>query len=161
MCLMKYNILLLLLLVIQFNFINGFKWNSIMVNKKLGIKMQIDSKSKELVGFIEPMRKGIQASAKPGKTVQYGVLFNDLDQSTIPSIDEQKKLREQAAKDLINIDMTERQRRLLVAQVVSTVTAIFYLSSLYFHFSIFVRAIPLYFGTAFALGYYKSYENGL
>lgn len=94
------------------------------------------------------------------KKIYFGVFQTGVDPSEVPSDEERSRRRAQAAKDLTNIDMRERERRLLASQGFGAVTAVVAAALLGSHAAPLARlaiAPPLF----LTYGFYASYQQGL
>mmetsp|Transcript_19473 Transcript_19473/g.29179 ORF Transcript_19473/g.29179 Transcript_19473/m.29179 type:complete len:219 (-) Transcript_19473:319-975(-) len=99
-----------------------------------------------------------------GKTTYYGPGV-PVDESKFPSEEEQKKLREKAAEDMMNIGMEERERRRQGGEIAyKAAIAYSLISSIILddgsfggHLARFAVIMPLF----FAFGYTKSADTGL
>ena len=98
---------------------------------------------------------------KVGKSIKYGVLQSDLDPSEIPSEGERSSRREQAARELVNIDGAERSRRRTIGYFSTVLTGVIYSTNLYFHAPFLLRVASLYFPVALSAGFLKSADEGL
>lgn len=114
---------------------------------------------------MEPMLKQMGLEGDKGKSIVYGVFSADVDESKIPSSEERAQLRQQAAVDLVNIDMMERERRDQVGTF-ATYASIAYIIwvSLFADDGGFVGHILRFFAVvpiALAYGYKTSAKMGL
>eukprot|EP00471_Norrisiella_sphaerica_P007292 CAMPEP_0184481050 /NCGR_PEP_ID=MMETSP0113_2-20130426/2601_1 /TAXON_ID=91329 /ORGANISM="Norrisiella sphaerica, Strain BC52" /LENGTH=175 /DNA_ID=CAMNT_0026859949 /DNA_START=78 /DNA_END=605 /DNA_ORIENTATION=+ len=108
------------------------------------------------------MQPSIDMLFKPGKgkKIAFGVLTQDVDEKKIPSEDEQKRLREQASRDLTNIDADERERRRAVGNFLNLFSVGLGAAMVVLPVPPLARlgvAVPL----LFAEGYLKSADTGL
>lgn len=102
---------------------------------------------------------------KEGKSIAYGPIPVNIDESKRPSSDVAEKLRNDATENLQNIGMNERQRRDNAANVMAVVTVVYATWSALFadhgefggHVLRFLTVIPLF----FAYGYKLSAQTGL
>jgi hypothetical protein len=102
---------------------------------------------------------------KEGKSIAYGPIPVNIDESKRPSSDVAKKMRNDAADNLQNIGMDERQRRDNAANVMAVVTAVYATWVALFadhggfdgHVLRFLTVIPLF----LAYGYKLSAQTGL
>lgn len=100
-----------------------------------------------------------------GKRVLYGPIAVPVDPFTIPDEAEVTRRRKQAAIDLVNIGMEERNRRLMVGNAFTIISAIYVAwaaliaddGSLSGHILRFASAFPI----LFAVGFKLSAETGM
>ena len=114
-------------------------------------------------GDFDPVRPLFGQLLFPGgrnKKIVWGVLKADVDPSEVPDEAERARRREQAARDLVNIDEAERGRRLQASGAFRALTVALGAGLLGFHAPAVARlsiAVPLF----LAYGYYASYSEGL
>ena len=100
-----------------------------------------------------------------GKSVWFGPIPVDIDTSNQPSMEQAAQLRKEAADNLMNIGMDERERRAQASNVFAVLTAVYMTVStlaldhgdLNGHLLRFMSVIPLFFTT----GYKLSADTGL
>mmetsp|Transcript_10726 Transcript_10726/g.17169 ORF Transcript_10726/g.17169 Transcript_10726/m.17169 type:complete len:202 (-) Transcript_10726:746-1351(-) len=110
--------------------------------------------------FMKPVLDNYMKPGK-GKKVVFGVLQRDVDPATIPRSEEDRaKLRDQAARDLTNIDLEERQRRRRVGQGLNILSAVLGVTLVFLHVPALSR-LAIFFPLAFAEGYITSANTGL
>lgn len=95
-----------------------------------------------------------------GRKIYLGVLQRDVDPDTVPSMEERAGRRDNAARELVNIDDDERERRLYVGGALSVVTLALGAFLLTSHAPAVERlaiAPPLF----LSYGYIASWQKGL
>ena len=73
--------------------------------------------------FMQPSLEIMGIAEGQGKAIVNGVFTAPIDESTAPPIEERLKLRDEAAKNLRNIGMTERERRNQIGTIATYVSA--------------------------------------
>lgn len=114
----------------------------------------------DLPAISQVMGTVIEKGFSEGKRVKYGVFTESVDPSSVPAEEEQRKRREDAARDLVNIDMQERQRRTAVGTAGSVLTAALGVGLLAAHAPVATRfaiAFPLF----LSYGFLESGRTGL
>lgn len=94
------------------------------------------------------------------KQIVFGVLQRDVDQSAVPSAEEQDRLRAVAATELTNIDAAERARRRLAGGAFAVFTAALAAGLLATHAAPLTRA-AIAPSTFLAYGFLASAQTGL
>lgn len=166
---MIFHILLLLLclLLVVVSSFNGFTIglkdrNTSRNNRpKISVSVSTDDSVEALEGAIEPMKKAIDSGFKEGKSIAWGVLQRDLDESKIPDLQERKKLRAQASKELVNIDNAERNRRKLAGSIGAVISTVLYGVLVTTKVSTMTLGLSMYVPVAFSLGFIESGRKGL
>ena len=111
----------------------------------------------------DPLAKLFSTLLFPGgqrKQIFFGVLQTEVDESSIPSDEERAQLRAEAAANLMNINMPERDRRRLAGTGMSALTALLAVGLLATHAGPAARlaiAPPLF----LSYGYLASAQTGL
>jgi hypothetical protein len=125
-------------------------------------RTQMSGEVEELEGAILPMKIAIDSQFKLGKSIQWGVLQKDVEDSAIPSEKERKERRATAAKELVNIDDKERTRRKTAGLVGTAFSTVLYSGLLLAgKTSFFTLASVMYIPVAFSLGFFESGRKGL
>lgn len=115
----------------------------------------------ELIGANAAMKSSIEKTFTVGKSVTWGVLMKDVDPSSVASEATRASMRKTAGERLMNIGISERDRRKLAGTVGAVLSAGIYVGMLYFHVGLLSRIVGLYFPIAFSVGFLKSGQEGL
>ena len=120
-----------------------------------------ESSEDSLDGAIEPMKIAINSGFKEGKSIAWGVLQRDLDESDIPNDKEREKRKKEASKELINIDSNERNRRKIAGSIGAVFSTILYGVLVTTKVSAITLGLSIYFPIALSLGFIESGRKGL
>jgi hypothetical protein len=114
-----------------------------------------------LEGSILPMKLVIDKGFKIGKSIKNGVFQEDVNPDDVPSAEVQTKLMEEAATNLMNIGIDERNRRRTIGTIGAGLTAILYGALIVTHVPMFTRTLALFFPVSLSYGFKKSGDEGL
>tara|TARA_A100001035_G_C27717658_1_gene470308 strand:+ start:421 stop:882 length:462 start_codon:yes stop_codon:yes gene_type:complete len=124
-------------------------------------RMRLAMVGTEIEGPSDVAREVIEKQFKVGKSVQWGVLQAEVEESEVPDDSTRAALREVASRDLVNIDDKERARRTLVGKASGVLAVLSFIGSIKFGLDIIPRTVAIYLPLSFSLGFLESGKQGL
>ena len=124
-------------------------------------ELLLEPSEDSLEGAIEPMKIAIDSGFKEGKSIAWGVLQRDLDEADVPNKKEREKRKKEAAKELVNIDSNERNRRKIAGSVGAVFSTVLYGVLVTTKVSTITLGLSMYFPVALSLGFIESGRKGL